>query len=187
MKLALTLLTLLLSVFAARSGLAQEKGYALTVTVTNIPGAKGNLLIGIYDSEASFTDEPLPISPKIPVTSTDDVNTTIEGLKPGTYAIAVIQDLNGNGELDRNFLGIPKEPLAFSVITEIPIKKVMEAIRERRCQRRLRRYSLTNRQSDRASIAPLVARLNRETTSAWLISCIVIPASAKEPSPLEAQ
>ena len=120
MKLALTLLTLLLSVFAARSGLAQEKGYALTVTVTNIPGAKGNLLIGIYDSEASFTDEPLPISPKIPVTSTDDVNTTIEGLKPGTYAIAVIQDLNGNGELDRNFLGIPKEPLAFSVITEIP-------------------------------------------------------------------
>ena len=120
MKLALTLLTLLLSVFAARSGLAQEKGYALTVTVTNIPGAKGNLLIGIYDSEASFTDEPLPISPKIPVTSTDDVNTTIEGLKPGTYAIAVIQALNGNGELDRNFLGIPKEPLAFSVITEIP-------------------------------------------------------------------
>ena len=32
----------------------------------------------------------------------------------------MIQDLNGNGELDRNFLGIPKEPLAFSVITEIP-------------------------------------------------------------------
>ena len=58
--------------------------------------------------------------PKIPLTSTDDVNATIKGLKPGTYAIAVIQDLNGNGELDRNFLGMPKEPLAFSVIREIP-------------------------------------------------------------------
>jgi uncharacterized protein (DUF2141 family) len=120
MKLSLTLLALSISAFPTLSGLAQEKVYALTVTVTNIPGAKGNLLIGLYDSEASFTDEPLAISPKIPVTSSDDVNTTIEGLKPGTYAIAVIQDLNGNGELDRNFLGMPKEPLAFSVITEIP-------------------------------------------------------------------
>jgi uncharacterized protein (DUF2141 family) len=96
------------------------EGYSLTVTVTNIPGAKGNLLIGLYNSEASFTGDPLPISPKIPVMTTDDVNATIENLKPGTYAVAVIQDLNGNGELDRNFLGMPKEPLAFSVITEIP-------------------------------------------------------------------
>lgn len=120
MKLILTLLALALSVLPSRPGLAQEKVFALTVTVTNIPGAKGNLLIGLYDSEATFTDDPLAISPKIPVTSSDDVNTTIEGLKPGTYAIAVIQDLNGNGELDRNFLGMPKEPLAFSVISEIP-------------------------------------------------------------------
>lgn len=105
---------------SSHSGHAQEKGYSLTVTVTNIPGAKGSLLIGLYDSAATFTDEPLAISPKIPLTSADDVNTTIKGLKPGTYAIAVIQDLNGNGELDRNFLGMPKEPLAFSVISEIP-------------------------------------------------------------------
>lgn len=120
MKTLLTLGCLAISAVPILSALAQEKVYALTVTVTNIPGAKGNLLIGLYDSEATFTDEPLAISPKIPVTSSDDVNTTIEGLKPGTYAIAVIQDLNGNGELDRNFLGMPKEPLAFSVISEIP-------------------------------------------------------------------
>lgn len=111
--------TLLALVFLASAANGDE-GYSLTITVTNIPGAKGNLLIGLYDSAASFTGEPLPISPKIPVTSTDDVNATIENLKPGTYAVAVIQDLNGNGELDRNFLGMPKEPLAFSVITEIP-------------------------------------------------------------------
>lgn len=103
-----------------RSQASAEEVFSLTVTVTNIPGAKGNLLIGVFDSAASFTDAPMSLSPKIPVTSADDVNATIEGLKPGIYAIAVIQDLNGNGELDRNFLGMPKEPLAFSVITEIP-------------------------------------------------------------------
>jgi len=113
-------LSLLLGLFTLASTAAAGDGFSLTITVTNIPGAKGNLLIGLYDSAASFTDEPLPSSPKIAVTSTDDVNATIENLKPGTYAVAVIQDLNGNGELDRNFLGMPKEPLAFSVITEIP-------------------------------------------------------------------
>lgn len=120
MKPLFFLLCCALLLFPAPSCLGQEKVYSLTVTVTNIPGAKGSLLIGLYDSEASFTADPMPVSPKIPLTSADDVNTTIEGLKPGTYAIAVIQDLNGNGELDRNFLGMPKEPLAFSVITEIP-------------------------------------------------------------------
>lgn len=93
---------------------------SLTVTVTNIPGAKGELLVGIYDTAESFTGKPLPASPKLPVTSTSNITTTISGLKPGTYAIAVIQDLNGNGELDRNILGMPVEPLAFSVIGEIP-------------------------------------------------------------------
>lgn len=93
---------------------------SLTVTVTNIPGAQGQLLVGIYDTAESFTSKPLPLSPKVPVTSTDPVTTTITGLTPGIYAIAVIQDLNGNGELDRNLFGMPVEPLAFSVIREIP-------------------------------------------------------------------
>lgn len=93
---------------------------SLTVTVTNIPGAKGELLVGLYDAKESFTSKPLPLSPKVPVTSTDPVTTRITGLKPGIYAIAVIQDLNGNGELDRNLFGMPVEPLAFSVIREIP-------------------------------------------------------------------
>jgi len=38
----------------------------------------------------------------------------ISNLESGEYAIAVIQDLNENGKLDKNFLGIPKEPYGFS-------------------------------------------------------------------------
>jgi uncharacterized protein (DUF2141 family) len=30
------------------------------------------------------------------------------------YAAVAFQDLNGNGKLDKNFLGIPKEPFGFS-------------------------------------------------------------------------
>ena len=31
-------------------------------------------------------------------------------LPPGSYALSVLQDLNGNRKLDVNFIGIPKEP-----------------------------------------------------------------------------
>ena len=34
--------------------------------------------------------------------------------KGGNYAVAIIQDLDENGELNKNFLGIPKEPYGFS-------------------------------------------------------------------------
>lgn len=39
---------------------------------------------------------------------------TFPELLPGTYAIAVFQDLNGNGRLDRTPLGLPLEPYGFS-------------------------------------------------------------------------
>ena len=95
-------------------------GVTIKVTVTNIPGAKGNLLVGLYDDASSFTDKPLPNSPKVPIESGEDITITLDGVKPGTYAISVIQDLNENGKLDKTILGMPKEPLAFSVITKIP-------------------------------------------------------------------
>lgn len=36
------------------------------------------------------------------------------GLPPGEYAVSTYQDINGNGKLDRYFIGKPKEPFGFS-------------------------------------------------------------------------
>jgi uncharacterized protein (DUF2141 family) len=35
-------------------------------------------------------------------------------LEPGRYAAVVFHDKNGNGKLDKNFLGVPVEPYGFS-------------------------------------------------------------------------
>jgi 4,4'-diapolycopenoate synthase len=35
-------------------------------------------------------------------------------LPPGTYAVSVYEDLNGNHRLDYNMLGIPREPVGAS-------------------------------------------------------------------------
>ncbi len=39
---------------------------------------------------------------------------SIEGIPYGKYAVIIFQDLNGNKKLDKRFLGIPAEPVAFS-------------------------------------------------------------------------
>ncbi len=36
------------------------------------------------------------------------------GVAPGRYAAVVFQDVNGNGRLDRNMIGYPREPYAIS-------------------------------------------------------------------------
>ncbi len=46
------------------------------------------------------------------VTATGDkTELTIADISPGEYAVSVFADLNGNGKLDTNLLGIPKEPI----------------------------------------------------------------------------
>jgi uncharacterized protein (DUF2141 family) len=39
---------------------------------------------------------------------------TITNIPTGMYAVAIFQDNNGNGQLDENIFGVPKEPFAFS-------------------------------------------------------------------------
>ena len=38
----------------------------------------------------------------------------VSGLPSGWYAVAIYQDKNGNGKLDRNVFGMPLEPYGFS-------------------------------------------------------------------------
>lgn len=49
----------------------------------------------------------------LPVESADFVY-VLKDIPLGTYAIAISQDVNGNGKQDTNWIGIPKEPYGFS-------------------------------------------------------------------------
>src|SRR5688572_4699471 len=102
---------LLLCAFAAISAcaLAQTK---LQVTVTNIKGQKGNIIVGIFDSDENFLKK--PIDGKMEKATGDSITVVFENLKPGKYAVSVLHDANKNKDLDRNKLGIPKEGFGFS-------------------------------------------------------------------------
>ena len=80
----------------------------LSVTVEE-PG--GSVFYAIYNSEESYMKEPFSTGSK---EVEDGKALIVLDLEPGTYAITFFQDLNGNGELDTNWIGIPNEPYAFS-------------------------------------------------------------------------
>jgi uncharacterized protein (DUF2141 family) len=48
------------------------------------------------------------------VAQTDSTELVIANIPAGEYAVAVFPDMNGNGVLDSNFFGIPKEPVGVS-------------------------------------------------------------------------
>lgn len=43
-----------------------------------------------------------------------ETTVVVQGVPPGTWAVLAYQDENGNDQLDRNLIGIPKEPYGFS-------------------------------------------------------------------------
>ena len=50
----------------------------------------------------------------VPVTQTGTMKVSLGNLPEGQYALSCFQDLNGNGKLDTNLVGIPTEPYGFS-------------------------------------------------------------------------
>ncbi|HET6542022.1 MAG TPA: DUF2141 domain-containing protein [Chryseolinea sp.] len=84
----------------------------LQVTLTHIVGQKGDIIVGVFDSDENFLKK--PIERKVMQPSGDSITVVFENLKPGKYAVCVIHDANKNKELDKNKLGIPKEGFGFS-------------------------------------------------------------------------
>ncbi len=82
----------------------------LNFKITNIKKNSGKVVVEIYNTKSSWL--------KIPFrTATLSANKNFEiasfQVPYGKYAVTVYQDLNGNGEADMNFLGIPKELVGF--------------------------------------------------------------------------
>ncbi|NBC22521.1 MAG: DUF2141 domain-containing protein [Gammaproteobacteria bacterium] len=86
----------------------------LTLRIHDIPAGGGRLMIAVVASEAAFDgDEPGIASFMLPASSAS-VELTTSALPDGHYAVRVMHDANGNGELDSNMVGIPTEAWGFS-------------------------------------------------------------------------
>ena len=87
----------------------------LQVTVNGMKAGEGNLRLAVFDEahRDEFPEGEYLLGVTVPATG-DEMTVEISIVESGEYAIAVIQDLNENEKLDKNMLGIPKEPYGFS-------------------------------------------------------------------------
>lgn len=89
----------------------------LSITIADIRESEGRLMIQVANSEKGFEfSEDSAAPPPVAISQLAEAGEmTFEvTLPPGIYGARVLHDLNGNGEMDSNFVGMPKEPWAFS-------------------------------------------------------------------------
>ena len=85
------------------------------ITIENIKEVKGTIYIAVYDDPTSFPEDDLwkeRYHEKVNSTSMSIIIPEVDLNKE--YAFAIYHDVNDNGEMDKNWMGIPKEPFGFS-------------------------------------------------------------------------
>jgi uncharacterized protein (DUF2141 family) len=118
MKYLVTVVALLLApagmpVMAADS---TDLAANLRVVATNVKSDQGKIYIWVYDKKDDWLSDRYRTQKSVTVAGnrTDDTVTTELLLPAGEYALSVFQDVNDDGKLARNFIGIPKEPAGLS-------------------------------------------------------------------------
>ena len=83
----------------------------LVIRAEGVQSAQSMVYAGICDT--SFEEATCPYKDREPARP-GVVEMRVRNVKPGSYAVAVFHDTNGNGKLDRSFIGLPNEPYGFS-------------------------------------------------------------------------
>jgi uncharacterized protein (DUF2141 family) len=86
----------------------------LTVDVDGVESQKGSIVFELDDSPSNWDNKTKPVATNTVEASVPITAYTFKNLPPGKYALGVFHDENGNGKLDMNFFGIPKEAYGFS-------------------------------------------------------------------------
>jgi len=90
---------------------ASVSAATVEVRVTAVAGGKGTVKVAVCDRERFLKQ--CAYSASAPARDGENV-ILVPNVPKGTWAVLAYQDENGNGELDRNLLGIPKENYGFS-------------------------------------------------------------------------
>ncbi|CAN1509666.1 Protein of unknown function DUF2141 [Flavobacteriaceae bacterium] len=101
-------IAILLSVFSF--GFSQNSN--LSVSVLGLKNNTGKLTAELYNSKGKFLKTAFKIASSDIKLNTATIN--FIAIPKGEYTVMVYHDENNNGKLDKNFIGMPKEPVACS-------------------------------------------------------------------------
>jgi uncharacterized protein (DUF2141 family) len=110
------LFALMVTVFTGQSVCADELPGILTIEISGLKEATGSVHIAVYSSDSTWLEEGAVLTRTVVIADALDgdlVRTDLE-LPMGEYAVSAYHDVDGNGELATNFIGLPSEPIAVS-------------------------------------------------------------------------
>ncbi|WP_353859860.1 DUF2141 domain-containing protein [Azospirillum formosense] len=84
---------------------------ALTVSVQGVRNGEGEIVLAVCE-EAAYPAGRCAFRVTAPAAE-GSVSVSVPDVPPGTYALRAYHDENGNGQLDRNLLGVPREGFGF--------------------------------------------------------------------------
>lgn len=87
----------------------------LTIIVENVGSSDGYIAVGVYTNQDTFLEEGKAYTGVFAQAEEGITRIELTDLPNKEYAICIFHDENGNKEMDTNFIGIPKEPLGFSI------------------------------------------------------------------------
>ena len=93
-----------------------ESANNVVLELEGLSDVNGEVFIAVYNSGDDWLTDSTVLEEKVTIADARDgdmVRATLQ-LPPGEYALTIFFDQNGNGKLDTNFIGIPKEPMALS-------------------------------------------------------------------------
>jgi len=103
-----TILLLNLNVLFAQNN--EKNTLTLNFEITKYD--EGQILFALYNSENNHMEVTLNTA-EVKVEN-GKAEVMVKNLKSGYYSFSYFHDVDSNGELDSNFMGIPKEPYGFS-------------------------------------------------------------------------
>jgi uncharacterized protein (DUF2141 family) len=109
-------ITLLVTVAAllAASAIAPAFASELTVKLHGVRAQGGLVKVAVVNSQEAWDGKAAPVQFDGAPPHGEDASFTFKDLKPGTYAVLITHDENGNGKLDTNVMGMPLEGYGFS-------------------------------------------------------------------------
>ncbi len=87
----------------------------LSVEIRGLEPVEGKLMLSLHNGPEGFPgDDTTRYKALISTVDQDSLFICLGSVPYGEYAVAIIHDIDGDGKLNTNFLGIPQEPVYFS-------------------------------------------------------------------------
>ncbi|MEO1624966.1 MAG: DUF2141 domain-containing protein [Bacteroidota bacterium] len=87
---------------------------SLNISVEGVKKIKGEVFVALFNQSEGFPGGDARFREAVVKVEQSTVQIQFDNLPAASYAVSLFHDVNESGDMDTNWMGIPKEPYGFS-------------------------------------------------------------------------